>query len=98
MLVRDLLVRGDLAKSRSEARKAIENKAIRINGQRIEDVNAELCGIRLNEQDELLCYLLVEQRTVCGCDITVFEIDNTVLSFGKKKHVRVFLMNQEDKS
>lgn len=98
MLIRELVVKANFAKSLTEARKAIENKAVKLNGQVVEDVNAELQCIRLKDQNEMLCYVLLENQKHIGedieCDVTTFEIDKTILSFGKKKHARVVLSDE----
>jgi tyrosyl-tRNA synthetase len=91
MLIRELLVRASYAKTISEARRHIQGKAIRINGNLIEDENATIFS------HERKYIVLVEHITDESCEMTAFDATTTVISFGKKKHTLIKLEEAQSK-
>lgn len=91
MFLREILVRAKFASTASEARRAIQNRGIRINGNLVEDVSASLFFDELEIDGSVMsCIILIENLGPESCDLTPFPADATVVSFGKKRHCRIF--------
>lgn len=92
MFLSDIIVRAGWAKSKSEARRHIEQKGIKINDCLVCDPQAILISEQVYIDDELQnAVILCEDFEETTANLTAFKPDSLLLSFGKKKKIRIVL-------